>query len=185
MNLESFSKWSYNAVYGLINHETNSIDLWYTSNLLKSVASLIDDYNKGVISPHRLQTDFYQNELIILEKDIPEEQLKLRHGYWLDHYSKLGYNISRKKPGKIYTVTTTIERFDYPNLYGFYFVVSLKAASKVVVGVFDNKEDLEKFIEAHYQSENAYDIIYACNNLTKRFYEYNNLFIKKEEIPFL
>jgi hypothetical protein len=157
------------GLFALINDSNKKFDVRYGSNLLFAIARLISEIRGNTVIPITLKHDLLDLRIEILEKDLLEEQCKLRHNYWINHYHTLGYIYYRKNPGIAYSITSTIDRIkELDNKY--YFIVKLVGKGTChVIGVFDNVIDHNTFIQSYYSNVIVDNVVYSSNILTSRY----------------
>lgn len=159
------------CVFALENKEEKSIYIGYSSNLLSSLSNLTKSIN---LKSSNMYDHKDKLNLIILEEfDYKHSklELKIRYQYWVDYYSNAGYNLYRNYRAIKLSVNYSISRH-YSNNHKLLFYVYLcsSRSNRFIVGVFDNKQDMDEFIGAHYSS-NIFRLVYASNDLTKEFHE--------------
>lgn len=168
LNIHDLEKLTCSGVYALINIEDKKVDIRYSSNLILSLVSLVTQIKEGSVQPSSLRHDFKKLEVSILEKDLPEDLLKIRHAYWMNYYKRIGYRTYRKKVGSKWKLQTTIEQVKS----SYYFFVKLvNKKESLVIGIFDNNIELNEFLEKYYRN-GVQNIVYACNNYTSNYIRY-------------
>ncbi len=167
INLENLLNLNCNGLYCLINEQDRKVDVRYSCNLLRAVASLVESISDNSVVPLEISKDASKLQLVVLEKNI--EGLKLKHAFWQQYYKNLGYSLYRTKPGNKYVVEVSVDYVRELHQSHHYFVVRLKSkGSTVTVGIFDQIEDLQDFVSEYYSGV-VVEIIFANNNLTSSY----------------
>jgi len=149
-----------NSIYALINEQGKEIYLTYAYDVLLNITRLISEIRAGFGLP----IDPTQFNYKLLETVSDRSLLKLRFNYWYDNYNALGYKFLNKRKPVNYKLLSSIG-IDFRNGAKKLLYVKLKNRSnEVIVGVFDNIEHCNDFIENY---GGIYSIKYADNKLTE------------------
>lgn len=153
------------GVFILKDAQTNSVYINYSSNIAQALARLL---NTNLYFPK------YSFEILdIVTNNI---NLRVRCQYYKDLYSSNGYNIINPKRVSNYKVVIEpIRDFRYKELGRF--ILSIKLVSRgykeLVVGVFNDYETLQRFLDQYYAGNLVTDIKYADNELTREYLNVN------------
>lgn len=114
-------------VTGIIAYiKDKNVYVMYTRNMLQSITRLLEDYK-----------DY---EILVLEREVPEDLLKVRHKFWIEYYKGNGYTILNKRPPVNYKIKIIINKL-------FKVEVWLYPAhsTRTLLGTFDYLEDAQLF----------------------------------------
>jgi len=151
------------CIYGLFNDLDKKVYIGHTSNLLRSIYSNINNLKYSNIDFNRLQ-------FRIIEGIEDSDRLRIRYQYWVSDYSNKGWIMYRDYKAIQYKVRIDIrndETKGYNAKYLLYVKLVSRGYKELIVGVFDNLEECNKFIELNYSNIN--DIVYSNNELTKKY----------------
>lgn len=150
------------SVYGLVNESKKEVYLTYSTDSLSSLNRLIIENRNGLGS----NIDLNQFEYKLFEEVSYNKELKFRFNYWYNYLKVNGYKLINKRKPVIYKLVSSID-VNKTVLY-----VKLKSRySEVIVGVFDNIQDCNKFMN---QYGDVHSIKLASNKLTKDYINGNN-----------
>lgn len=101
-------------------------------------------------------------QLIVIET-CSEDLLRVRHGYWIEHYRNTGYTVYNKKDGLKYKVRIVVDK-------EFNVLVQLvsKRYDYTTIGVFNKVQEAQEFVDK-VKLNNPIIPIYADNEQTKLY----------------
>jgi hypothetical protein len=155
------------CIFGLINNDNKSILIYRTKNIVTSLSRIIKEYK---YSNKKILRDF---KLIIIEKIDDPNNLWIRYNFHNDQYSNKGYIVHNRCRYNIrYRLRKQILgdfRMKYDKRHLFYVKIVSRRNKEIVVGIFDNVPDMDRFTETHYPDGLILNIEYANNNITKEY----------------
>jgi hypothetical protein len=84
---------------------------------------------------------------------------KIKYNYWVDYYSNAGYNLTCKfKPQRFY-LTYDVVSSPSPSGYMFQLFIASPRGAKELIGVFDNKAEMDEWSRDKY-SNSIRELIY-------------------------
>jgi len=116
-----------------------------------------------------MDADWDKLDFRVIEKIDDPVKLRVRYQYWVSDYSNKGWVMYRDYKAIQYKVRIDIrndETKGYNAKYLLYVKLVSRGYKELIVGVFDNLEECNKFIELNYSNIN--DIVYS-NELTKKY----------------
>ena len=167
MKLKQLADLSCSGVWGLINESDNRIFISYSENILSAVSRNISHLKHASHSCRNLVSDFSKLELIVLER-VSTPELKVKAGKYKEDYKAKGWQLYNTSIPVHYSVKTTISKDCKIQV----FLVN-KRNDKLVVGVFDSKQESDNFIQTHYPNNIVTSITYSQNSLSKEFFRKN------------
>lgn len=145
------------CVYGLVNRSKKRIQIYATKSLLTHLARIMSEITTSGEYYEMIQ-DMSDIELVILETDIEDNSLRLKHANWIDEYERKRYTFYKDIAPLKYTLETTVEYKSGRLSYCLYLVN--KKRSKILVGVFQKKQQLTSFVKSAYPSKRVSAVIY-------------------------
>jgi hypothetical protein len=151
------------CVYALVCHENKRFMVGYTTHLLSALSRMRHDLETPKYRV--LKSDIENVVLEILETGIQNlHDKKVKTSYYVQKYIEEGYQQYIPSNSVKYEVHT-----DIFGIGGFtYFVVYLKdrRKNKVIVGLFRNADERDKFLTECYPGGKVSGIHYANNSYT-------------------
>lgn len=98
----------------------------YSRNLLQSLTRLMEEYK-----------DY---ELMVLETEVPEDLLKVRHKFWIKWYAGLGYEILNKRKPVNYSIKIVINKDFLVDIWLY-----PAHSRRKLLGTFNNMEEAKEF----------------------------------------
>jgi hypothetical protein len=171
----------------LVLMKKDTKDLFLVFNSRNMCSTLIDVINKSknnIVTYGDIYKDISSNNVSIIVPcftdhiiDTERMLLKERVVSELEGFNMKPYTGKKKAPAIKYKIKYEIESldFDYDNENGklkYVFSVYLvsKRGSKILVGLFDYKKDMDLFLQSYYNTEDIQNIVYACNHLTSKHF---------------
>lgn len=155
------------CIFGLVNEDNKVIFIYRTTNIVTALSRIVKEYkyrNKNIL----------KLPLVIIETITDKNNLWVRYNYWDKYYSNAGYIVANKCKYNIqYKLRKQIMgdfRRKYDRVPLFYVKLISRRYKEVVVGVFDNNDETEAFINKHY-SNGIDNIVYSNNSLTREYCE--------------
>lgn len=159
------------CIYAFFNHEDKKVYVGYSSNILRSLYS-----NFNGIKYSNMKDDINKLSFSVLEEVVDTDRLRIRYQFWSDHYSNIGYGLYRNYKAVGYKARIDVqEEPGKGKLANYKFIVKLisRGYRELIVGIFDDLSEANKFISLHYSNVN--DIIYSDNELTNNYLRRNKL----------
>lgn len=148
------------GVWAFVNDTDKIVYLSYSKNIQSTVSRNIKEMADNSHSCKQLIKDKSKLQLQVLEYNCSKAKLS----YWIDNYRNKGYSLYRERNGEVvYRVKVKI----IPEYFVHVTLCNLRGTS-TVVGVFDNMQEANSFIQTHY-SDKIYNIVYSDNILTKQY----------------
>lgn len=148
------------GVFALVHVRTKSMYLSYSNNILTAVGQHLAKASTGTHDNSFLNKHYSNLRLYIVElcdSNIVKEQ----YAYWYHKLQPL-YN---KVPPVQYRV-----RIEVDHLYRILVKLVTNSNKHLVIGVFDKMSDAKKF-KAHVLEQEYIRVIYASNELTRKYIE--------------
>lgn len=145
------------CVYGLVNKSKKRIQIYATKSLLTHLGRIVSEiavsgeYNEMI-------HDMSDIELIILETNIEDNDLRLKLANWVDEYERKRYTFYKDIAPLRYTLETTVEYKAGRLCYCLYLVN--RKRHRVLVGVFEKKKQLTSFVKSAYPSKRVSAIVF-------------------------
>lgn len=168
MNLfQELSNLPLKCIYGFVNETDKRIYIGYSSNILNTLSRKLMELKS---SNNVIKYDWDKLDFKIIEEIHSSNNLRIRYEHWVKEYNKNGYQMYREYKAVNYKLRIEVLHdvlMEGTRKYRFYVKIVSRGSRELIVGIFDNKEDMDVFIELHYKSIDY--IIYANNNLTKEY----------------
>ncbi len=148
---------STSCVYGLVNRSKKRIQIYSTRSLLTHLGRIMSEIAVSGEYKEMLQ-DMSDIELVILETNIEDNDLKLKLANWVDEYERKRYTFYKDIAPLRYTLETTVEYKSGRLSYCLYLVN--RKRHRVLVGVFLKKQQLTSFVKSAYPSKRVSAVVY-------------------------
>lgn len=150
--------WVKSGAFCLINHSDKLVEVRYSSDVNKAIASILSDIKLGIFNVPQLAKDYLDGkvEIRFLEEVSGQFNLRVCEYKWMEEYREQGYQPYSDRKGLNLRVVTKVESYGTK----FFVVVKLKySRQEITVGVFEKKEHADRFIEKNYKkiSKLVYD----------------------------
>ena len=164
MNLKSLTNLSCPGVWAFVNESDKKIFISYSENILSAVSRNISELLSASHSCRSLVSDFSKLDLLVLEK-VSKAETKVKAGRYKENYKADGWQLYNTSIPVQYSVKTTISNDCKIQVY-----LINRRKDKIVVGVFDSKQESDQFIQTHYPNNIVTSIVYSQNSLSKEFF---------------
>lgn len=157
------------GVYCLVNEAKGIIEVVGSVNMLDSLNRILKSLETGEFGS--LSLDEMSGVKLTVLETCPVAEIKIKEHTWRELYKLKGYSFY-----KDYKVTRYKVRQKLVTLGagGAYFVVVLENTTKkdrILVGVFDKKEECDTFLSQYYMDGVVLNIVVHENNLYKSWIE--------------
>lgn len=157
ISLETLSKLSGNSVFALKHRFKKRIQVYGSVSTLLSLGRLILEINaSGEYS--ELLADIQNVDLVILEENVPDGDMRLKVSNWVYEFECLGYILYKDLSPLKYVLETVLEYKNGRLCYCLY--VKNQGKDRKLVGVFDKKKQLTEFIKGSYKEKRVSAIVY-------------------------
>jgi len=157
------------CLYAIRNDDSMKVHVSYSANLLVSLGRIMSDISNNEYK--LLKEDIETSTIDILTTDsviLSDVKMKRLHTtLYTEQYKSKGYKLYKPSRSVKYTLRVCIKSHRHVG----YFVVELVNARNdiLVVGVFENKINLDTFINKYYPNEVVTGFYYDTGILTKEF----------------
>ncbi len=151
------------CVYGLFNDQGKKVYIGYSNNTPKTLCNNLLDLKYS-------NKDFNLLEFKIIEAIEDSNRLKVRYEYWVSHYSNEGWEMYRNFKAVQYKLRIEVKNDELVKGGGnvlIYVKLVSRGYREVVVGVFDDLDECNKFVADNYS--NIIDVIFCSNELTIKY----------------
>lgn len=167
MNLQELVSLPEKSIYGFFNESDKICYIGFSRNTLSALNRNIQEFK---YRNNLIKQDLGKLEFRIIETIDDVNNLRIRYQYWVDHYTKMGYKSYRCYTAVGYKLHIEVIG-DLIHSYNRKFLFHVKLVSRgyheLIVGIFDNKEEMDSFISREYR--NIDRVVYADNKLTRDY----------------
>jgi hypothetical protein len=155
---------SRNCIYVFVHHGSKRFMIGHTNNLLNALARIGNDLETPKYLP--LKNDMEEVDIQILEENIDDVHTRkiLVSKHRMNYIGK-GYKEYFPSNFVKYTLHTEIVEINNKALFMAYLRDTRK--NKVLVGLFDNKDEMSIFLDTYYKDNMVRGIYYANNEDTR------------------
>lgn len=159
---------SRNCIYLVVCHNAKRFMVGHTNELLSALYRLSRDLENPKYCI--LKSDIDALDIEVLEEgiqDVHKRKIKVR--MYTEKYLEMGYQQYIPSNYVRYSLHKDILEIDNH----LYFCVYLKDTRKrkVMVGLFKDTKDMNKFVSEYYKGNKVSDIYYSNNSYTRRYLE--------------
>jgi hypothetical protein len=147
IDLETLLRLSRPCVYALKHRLEKRIQIFGSMNALVHLGRVLEDV-KASGEYTKLRDDLKDVQLVILETDLVQEDLRLSTSNWIYKYECMGYVLYKDIAPLKYILETTLE-YKAGRLCYFLYAKS-NPKSRILLGIFDKKKHLMSFKREHY-----------------------------------
>lgn len=174
--------WLKSGVFCLINHSDKLVEVRYSSDVNKAIASILSEIKLGIFNVPQLSKDYVDGkvEIRFLEGINGQFNLRVCEYKWMEEYKEQGYKPYSDRKGLNLRVVTKVESYGTK----FFVVVKLKySRQEITVGVFEKKEYADRFIEQNYKKISK--LVYDDGMYTKAYRECETTLIHPNPIRYI
>lgn len=162
------------GIYVLIDNRHKRVAVVHTNDLLRSISTTITQIKNNTHPCKKINEHKDWLSLEILETIEDRTNRYLRHGYWMNFYTKMGYKPFYYKKALEYKVKLDVEPDFTPghnNLLAYVHLITLRR-DRLPVGVFNTVEEAKEWIETTYRPMEQIIPVYATNELSREYFKY-------------
>lgn len=159
---------SRNCIYLVVCHNAKRFMIGHTNNLLVALSRLSMDLENPKY--YTLRSDIDEVDVEVLEEGVQDlHTRKIRVRMYTEKYLDMGYQ--QYIPSNYVRYSLHKDILEIGN--HFYFCVYLKDTRKrkVLVGLFKDRKDMNKFVSEYYKDNKVSQIYYSNNSYTRRYLE--------------
>ena len=154
--LETLLNIETNVVYCFLNVDSKRVQVYGTKCIIQHLGRILDEIKtSGEYSV--LRDDMKNTEIVILESNILETDLKLKVAYWVDWYQSRGYRLFKELSPIRYKLDRVVE-FEGRKL--MYYLYARNKRDSVLLGRFRKRREMEDFISDSYPDGKVFKFLY-------------------------
>lgn len=149
------------SVYALVNEVDKTVYVSYSTSVITSLARLIERHRNDIGFRYKLGEDLSKFSFVVLEENDCRNTLMVRVGLYMRRYKNTGYTLLDERVPVEYRLKVMKMDDGKSSSKGLGLYLVSKRNSKILLGTFRTRKELESFQNEYYPNGYDYEIIYS------------------------